>query len=148
MRLCEGRAALRCRGRPSCRLGNTTGWAPSCLFPAVTGGRRSPLARCATGSPAAIGDPPDRAVAVLADQQRAVARDRNADRAAPHAAIVDNEAGQKILVLAGRRAAPQQYANNLVAGPLGAVPRTVERGEDVAAVSGRELRAIGESHLH
>src|SRR5260370_1035824 len=49
-------------------------------------------------------DPPDRAVAVFADQERAVMRHRDADRAAPDAAVVDDETGQEILVFAARHA--------------------------------------------
>src|SRR5690348_6944707 len=87
----------------------------------------------------AVGDPPDRAVAVLADEERAVVGDRYADRAAPDAAVVDHEAGQEILVFAGRPAVLQQYPHDLVAGAPGAVPRPVERRKNVAAVFGGEL---------
>src|SRR5438445_8056361 len=83
--------------------------------------------------PTAPGDAPDRAVAVFADEERAVLGDGDADRAGPDGSIVDHEAGQKILVFAGRLATLQQYADDLVAGALGAVPGAVERGEDVAA---------------
>ena len=51
-----------------------------------------------------IGHAPDRAAAVVADQQRAVMRHRDADRAAPDAPVVADEADEEILVLAGRLA--------------------------------------------
>src|SRR6516165_6452859 len=84
--------------------------------------------------PAPIGNSPDRAVAVLADEQRAVARDRDADRPSPHRAIVDHEAGDKILVLAGGHAIAQPHADHLVAGALRSVPGTMIGGERVAPV--------------
>src|SRR5947209_7736340 len=45
-----------------------------------------------------IGHAPDRAVAVVADQQRAVVRHRQANRPAPDGCIVEHETGQEIFV--------------------------------------------------
>ena len=56
----------------------------------------------ATGS--ALRHPPDRVRPVVADEQRAVRGDRDADRTAPDVALVGDEAGQEILVLADRLA--------------------------------------------
>jgi NAD(P)-dependent dehydrogenase (short-subunit alcohol dehydrogenase family) len=67
---------------------------------------------------AAVGDAPDRAVAVLADEEAAVRRDRDADRPAPHAAILGDEPGQEILIGAGAR----HDAHDLVPGALTPVP--------------------------
>src|SRR5712671_2736167 len=93
-------------------------------------------------------DAPDRAVAVLAHQQCAVLRDGDADRAGPNSSIADHEAGQEILVFAGGLAVLQEYPDDFVAGPLGAVPRAVEGREDVAAIFGGKLHTIVEGHLH
>src|ERR1700730_6724240 len=68
-------------------------------------------------SPTAVGDAPDRAVAIFADQERAGPGDGDADRAGPDGPVADHEAGQKILVFAGRLAVLQEYPDNFVAGP-------------------------------
>src|SRR5580704_12872203 len=71
--------------------------------------RRSPVRTWKYGdsnvSASAAADPPDRAVAVLGHEERAVIRDRDADRAAPHLRGGDHEAGHEILVFADRLAA-------------------------------------------
>src|SRR5271165_5815505 len=98
-------------------------------------------------SPPAVGDSPDRAVAVLADQQRAVMRDGDPDRTTPDSAVADDEAGQEILVFTSRLPILEQDADHLVAGPLRAVPGTVEGGEGLAAIFEGKLCAIVEGHF-
>src|SRR5215472_19037698 len=83
---------------------------------------------------AAPGDAPDRAAAVLAYQQRAVVRDRHADRAAPDRGVVDHEAGQEILVFAGRHAVLEMDTDQLVSGPLRPVPRAMLGDERIIAI--------------
>ena len=86
---------------------------------------------------------PDRAAAVVADEQRTVRRDRDADRATPDALVVADEADQKILILAGRLAVLHHQPHDFVAGALGPVPRAVQRDEGVAlVVGGKLIRAI------
>src|SRR5271165_2014600 len=99
-------------------------------------------------SPAVVGDAPDRAAAVFADEERAVPSNGDAHRAGPDISVADHEAGQEILVFAGRLAVVQQSTDYLVPSPLGAVPGAVKGGEDVAAVVGRKLRALVEGHFH
>src|ERR1700747_3919747 len=70
-------------------------------------------------------DNPYRPVGVLAHQQRAVMGHGDADRAAPHRALVDDEPGEEILVLAGRHAVLGLDPDDLIAGALRAVPRAV-----------------------
>ena len=80
-----------------------------------------------------VADPPDAIAAVVGDQQRAVRRDRDADRAAPDVPVVDDEAGHEVLVFAaGVAGLVQRDANQLVADADRAVPRAVFGGEDVA----------------
>src|SRR3954453_265916 len=80
-----------------------------------------------------VADAPDGLAAVVGDQQRAVARDGDAHRPPPHAAVARGEAGEKILVLAAGSILPvQRHPDHLVAGALGAVPGSVLGGEDVA----------------
>src|SRR5690349_23683996 len=81
-----------------------------------------------------MADAPDRPIAVLRDQERAVAGHRDANGAAPDLVVVDDEAGGEILVLAGRHAVLQADADDLVAGPLGAVPRSVRGRKCIAAI--------------
>ena len=44
-------------------------------------------------STAVVGDAPDRAVAVFADEERAVLGDGDADRSPPDVSVADDEAG-------------------------------------------------------
>src|SRR5216683_244565 len=84
-------------------------------------------------------DPPYGTAGIFRNQQCPVLVDGDADRAAPDFGIVDHEAGGEILVFARRRAVPHRYADDLVAGAFGAIPRAVLGGENTAAVLGREL---------
>src|SRR3984893_16815172 len=90
---------------------------------------------------------PDRPVGVFAHQQRAVARDRDADRPAPHRAVANHEAGEKILILAGGHAVPKLDADGLIPGAFGAVPRAVFGRKRIASVLSGELRAGVEGEL-
>src|SRR3954469_12399876 len=72
--------------------------------------------------------PPDRAVAVFGDQERAVLGDRNSDRPPPDLGVIDNEARHEIFVLAGRLAVLHPDTDHLVAGALRAIPGAVLGG--------------------
>src|SRR6267142_5643828 len=91
-----------------------------------------------------MADAPDRAVAVLGDQQRAVMGDGDPDRASPDLAVIDDEAGDEILVFARRLAVLEADTNDLVAGPLRTVPRAMLRGEGVAAIVRRKIVSLVE----
>src|SRR6267142_1675824 len=82
--------------------------------------------------------PPDRAVAVLGEQQRAVFRLRHPDRPAPDRGVVDYEAGDEVFVLAGRHAILHDRTDDLVAGTRRPVPGAVRGGEHTALEIGRE----------
>src|SRR6516225_9394787 len=92
--------------------------------------------------PAGIGDAPDRAAAVLGNEQGAIPVDGHTDRPAPHRTVVDDKAGGEILVFAGRHTIFHNHANNFVAGALGEIPRTMLGGKDVAAIVRRKLRSV------
>src|SRR5205085_1064078 len=81
---------------------------------------------------------PDRVVAVLGEQLRAVLCRGDADRPAPYRRIVNDEAGDEVLVFAGRHAVVHDRADDLVAGAGRAIPGAVLGGKDAAAVFGRE----------
>src|SRR6185312_2402006 len=68
------------------------------------------------------GNAPDRVVAVFADQDRAVAVDSNPDRPAPHFGVGDDEAGQEILIFAGRLAVLQDDTDDFAARARRPVP--------------------------
>src|SRR5438132_823728 len=70
------------------------------------------------------------------------------DRSSPHRVVVDDEAGDEILIVARRYAVAQLDADHLVAGALRAVPRTVLGRERVATIFRGKLRAGIERHLH
>src|SRR5262249_19672222 len=86
---------------------------------------------------------PDGFVAVFADKQAAVFRDGDSDRTTPDFAVGRDEAGHEIFIFAARFATRfvEWYAHHFVASTLHAVPRTVERSEDVAFVFRGELVA-------
>src|SRR4029077_1527220 len=96
--------------------------------------------------PAGIGDAPDRAAAVLGNEQGAVAGAGHADRPSPHRTVVDDKAGDEILVFAGRRATLHDHANDFVAGALGSIPRTMLGGKDTAPIVRRKLRSVVDRH--
>src|SRR5580693_2219318 len=113
--------------------------------------RRSPVRTWKYGdsnvSASATADPPDRAVAVLGHEKRAVVRDRDADRAAPHLRGRDHEAGHEILVFAGRLAAlVEKQPDDLVSHASLAIPGAVHRDERAALVPGRKMVAHVEGH--
>src|SRR5262249_29111805 len=91
----------------------------------------------------AVAHAPDGAVAVFADEEAAVFRDRDADGATPDFAVGRNEASHKILVLAVRFSGRmiERHPYEFVTGAFHTIPRPVERGEDVPFVFGRELVA-------
>ena len=91
---------------------------------------------------AAIGDTPDRAVSVLADEESAVTRHGHADGAGPNRGVIHDETGHEVLIFAGRNAVLQVYADHFVAGPFRAVPRPVLGRERIPTVFRGELVAI------
>ena len=93
---------------------------------------------------ARVGHAPDHAIAVLAEQERAVGRDRHGHRATENGLVVEHEAGDEILVNAGRRAIRETQAHDLVTGALAAIPRSMQRDEGVAAIVGRKAVAFVE----
>ena len=62
-----------------------------------------------------------------------------ADRTAPDALVVVNEADKEILIFTGRLAVLHQEAHDFVAGALRTVPRAVQRDERVAFIFGGKL---------
>src|SRR4051794_33927710 len=79
-------------------------------------------------------DPPDRPGTIFRHEQRAVMRDGDANRPPPHLRVVEYKAGHEVLVFTGGYSIPEADTNDLVARALRPVPRTVLRGESVAAV--------------
>src|ERR1700682_4701148 len=77
-------------------------------------------------------DAPERAVAVLGKDERAVFRLHHSDRPAPNRRIVDHEAGDEVFVFAGRHAVLHDRADDLVPGAGRPVPRTMLGREDAA----------------
>ena len=75
---------------------------------------------------AGVADPPDRVRRVVAHQQRAVLRHRDADRPAPHVPFIDHEAGEEVFVFTGRFAVLEESE---ISSPDGFVFR-VEIGVD------------------
>ncbi len=112
------------------------------LAPPGLAGSSSPSAMLA-GRRAGVGDAPQRAVAVLGEQQRAVMRRRHANRTAPHAVGIGDEAGDEILVAAVRHAVAQVDPYDFIAGAVAAVPGSVQRHEGVALVVARKCRDAG-----
>src|SRR5438132_2475267 len=74
-------------------------------------------------------DTPDRAVAVLGNQKRAVPRDGDSDGPPPDLPVVDDEAGDEVLIFAGRNSVPEPDTDHLVAGSLRPVPGAMLGGE-------------------
>src|SRR6266446_9176894 len=93
-----------------------------------------------------VGHPPDLSCAVVADQHRAVGEHEDADRSAPYLAarLVEHPAGEEIVVATGGTAVLHRDADDFVASAQGAVPRSVQGDEEVAAVLRREHRALVE----
>jgi hypothetical protein len=65
-----------------------------------------------------VTDPPDRAVAVVRHQERAILCYGDSHWAPPSVVIVDDEAGHKVFVLAGGDAVFQDHPNDLASGLL------------------------------
>src|ERR1700686_1118221 len=86
-------------------------------------------------------DAPDRAVAVLGKDERAVFRLRHPDRPAPDRRIVDHEAGDEVFVFAGGHAVLHDRADDLVAGARRPVPGPMLGRERAALELGRKLVA-------
>src|ERR1035437_6508313 len=96
---------------------------------------------------AGVGYMPDVPRSVVGDEEGAVFGFGYAYRAAPDGAVGQDEAGEKVLVLAGCVAVLHGQADNFVAGALGTVPGAVFGGEPVAFKLGWKLRPFIEHHL-
>src|SRR3954467_15506275 len=81
-----------------------------------------------------MGDAPDGAVAVFGDEQRAIMRDGDADRPAPHLAVIDHKAGDEVLVFAGGYSVLEANADDFVTSTLGPVPGAMLGGEAIASI--------------
>src|SRR4029077_8877771 len=85
---------------------------------------------------------------VVGNEERAVERDGDADRAAPNVTVVHDESSHEIFVFAGGvTGLVQGHANEFVSDADGFVPGSVLRGENIAAVLVWKVFAIVESHL-
>src|SRR5262249_53492811 len=93
-----------------------------------------------------VGYPPDRAVGILGNQQRAIMGDGHADRPPPDLLVVDDKARDEVLIFAARHAVLQTDANDLVTSPLRPVPGPVLGRESIAAILRREIAALIEGH--
>src|ERR1700687_1696242 len=89
-------------------------------------------------------NPPDRAVAVFRHQQCTVMRYGYADGPPPYLGIVDDKAGDKILVLAGRHSVLEANPDHLITRAFGPVPRAVLGCEPITAIFQRKCRAVVE----
>src|SRR6202795_369675 len=89
-------------------------------------------------------NPPDRAVAVFRYQQGAVMRDGHANGPPPYLGIVDDKAGDKVLVLAGRHSVLEANPDHLVARAFGPVPRAVLGCEPITAIFQWKCSAVVE----
>ena len=67
-------------------------------------------------------DAPDAAAGIVGEEQSAVGRDRDADRAAPDLAVRGDEAGDEVLIFTRSFSVRRVQANHFVARALGAVP--------------------------
>src|SRR5580658_8899709 len=84
---------------------------------------------------------PDGIGAVVGNVERSFAANCYADWTAPNFAVLCYEAGEEIVVLAGCFTVWRGNENYFVASPLGAIPRAVFGGENVATKFLRELRS-------
>src|SRR5450631_4324931 len=73
--------------------------------------------------------------AVLAQQQRSVLEFRGRNRPPPHVAVIDDEAGQEVLIVACRLTVLHVYPHQLIAGAKAAVPGAMECRERIAHVA-------------
>src|SRR5271167_2937672 len=87
-----------------------------------------------------MGDAPQRAVAVLGDEQRSIVCDSYTHWTAPDAVVVHYEPSEKVVVFAGRNAVINSHANYLVACARTPVPGAVEGRENVSAIFRRKCR--------
>ena len=69
-----------------------------------------------------VGDVPDRAGAVVCDEDAAVFRDGDTDRPPPDQAVFRHETGEEVFVTAISMAVVHGDADDFVAGAIGAVP--------------------------
>src|SRR5271166_3576532 len=82
---------------------------------------------------------PDRAGAIVGDEQAAVFGDRDAYRPAPDLAVIGDEAGEEVFVAAVGAAVVHGDVNDFVAGAVGAVPGAMFRSKGVAVKLLRKL---------
>ena len=94
---------------------------------------------------AGVGNAPDRAAGIVGNEQRAVLGDGKCGRAAPDLGALSArgpKTGREILVVAFGSAVFEGHQDDLVAGRLGSVPRSLQRHKQLAFVLRRELVAL------
>src|SRR5213595_599286 len=86
---------------------------------------------------------PDRAVTILAEEETAILGHRDPDRASPYAPVRRNKTGDEVFEFTERLAAGmiERHTHDFVTCALCPVPRTMERGENVASVFSWKLIA-------
>src|SRR6266436_3077546 len=89
-------------------------------------------------------DPPDRAVAVLRNEERTVMRDGEPNGPSPHLLVADDKPGDEVLIFASGHTIPKTDANDLVAGAFGPVPGAVLGCKTITDIVGRERIALVE----
>src|SRR5258708_28165436 len=94
---------------------------------------------------ALVCDAIDHAVSIVAEQQRAILRERHIDRATPDVFLSGGKADDEVLVFAGRFAILEGETDDLVAGAKRAIPRSMQSDEGVAVPWRGELAALIES---
>ncbi len=91
---------------------------------------------------AGVGYAPDGAGAVVYDDEAAVVGYGYADGAAPDLAVLGDEAGEEVVVLAGGVTVQSGNIDNFIAGAGIAVPGSVLGGEDAAEVRHGKMKIV------
>ena len=73
-------------------------------------------------------------------------RDRHSNGPSPDVGIIDDEAGEKILVFAGRRSVFQANSDDFIARASGSIPRSMFGRESITAIFRWKHFAIVERH--
>src|ERR1700757_3068668 len=94
------------------------------------------------GGRSLVGDPPNRAASVVAEEERAVLGDGERGRAAPDLGALlarSPKAGREVFVIAFGPAVLKWHAYNFVSGRFGTVPRSFHRDKEAPLKLGWEL---------
>ena len=89
-----------------------------------------------------VADTVDDAVAVVADQQRAVLRKSDVHGSAPNVLLAGREADDKVLIFTCRLAILKRKADDLVARMKLAVPGAVQRDESISLPRSGEMTSL------